>query len=520
MVFWTNYLEPIKTLMISDNELIIHHMNESTNSNNGRLFTLIKIYDLNDFLDNVNYILNLSNLSLFCFLNENLNLVQNLINDNLILRNHIDNEWSKLDSEFKLLFSHIKKLIDIQINDNANKPNSNSSSTSLTNSGDNISNDENANGLMNCVISNGNSSEFKLEAVESTDFKVQKTNDLIEKEQVKQNQISNGKISIDELTSKHRWKKQKEQKYSDQANFELEMDEKKVRIDKLNKFKQSSDEINKFKCKCNYPLPRAHLMMNSKQREIKLILIKLLDDENLDEILDNCFEYGIWSLYLDLLILKRQYVEFIKIVVLLMDINLLTKNSMFIQIFKSNLSLSNELFELFVQQKNLDQKSSNESINSKSICLICKTNLDCDYIKWQDIIDFFYKNLNINDLIDLLMIHHQQLPYSVLNSKLCIHLLKIEMIKQYESSLTNDKLTKLNHHLTSRNSKQKSKQNTDDWSMFLDLNERDCDICNKSLKNFRSSLLVFKCNHVYHKDCDEINIKCSKRTCYVCSNYK
>ena len=149
-------------------------------------------------------------------------------------------------------------------------------------------------------------------------------------------------------------------------------------------------------------------------------------------------------------------------------------------------------------------------------------NLDSDYIKWQDIIDFLFKNLKLNDLLDLLMDHHLQLPYSVLNSKLCTHLLQTEMAKQYESSLTNDKLTRLNQHLAIRNSKYQKSNKTgqqNEWSMYLDLTKKDCDICKRSLKDCKVPLLVYKCNHVYHKDCEELNSSNNlKRVCYVCTN--
>ena len=493
VVFWTDQLNPITNIMISEDELIICHKEESNigddrRPDDERLFTLIKVFDLEEFIENEDHILSLSSLSLFCFLKENQYIASDLIKDNL--KEHVLNEWSKLDDSLKSNFSDLIKLIE-------NKQNG-------------TKHEKSTNEHIDCSTP-GAIESLITDSIESKSQQNGTSNESIESGDGQNASLTNGKKSIDELTSKHRWKRQAEQ-----------IDEKRVLGKKLNRLKQSVDkvQIGKLKCKCNYPSPRAHQMLNGKQKEIRLILIKLLDESNLDEIMETCFEYAIWNLYLDLLILKRRFTDHIKISLLLMDIDLLAKNGLLIQIFKSDLALSRELFGLFVKQKNLNRNELNESNGARSaICLHCETNLQSDYIKWQDIIDFLYKNLKLNDLIDLLMIHHQQLPCSVLNSKLCIHLLQTEMIGKYESSLTNDKLTKLNQHLAIRSSKQKTKvgQGTSQWSMFLDLNARDCDICKKSLKHCRDPLLVFKCDHIYHKDCDETANLGARRACYVCT---
>jgi hypothetical protein len=252
---------------------------------------------------------------------------------------------------------------------------------------------------------------------------------------------------------------------------------------------------------------------------MRLVLIKLLNDNNLDDIIKLSFEYAIWNLYLDLLILKQKYIDYIRTALILMDINLLSKNTLFIKIFKYDFNLGKVLFEKFIEQKNMNS----DELDYKAICLNCKKKLDSDYMRWQDMIDFLHKNLKLNDLIDLLLIYHSKIPKSVLNPKLCFQLLQVEMIKRYQSTLNFDKLVKLNHHLVAtsvKNSKQEAGIKTKNWSTFIDLNLKDCDICKKSLKNCKNSLLIFKCNHIYHKDCEENSNPNLKKTCYVCLNFK
>ena len=376
IVFWTSQLNYITRIMISDEELIICHKNESNNldasannsneDNEDSLFTLIKVYDIDDFIDNEDYILNLSNLSLFCFLNENLSVIAILLKENLNLRDYINDEWTKLGEGMKSKFNSVKNLIDNKADDKQIADHS--QSTIDTESVITISLEQSislVNG--NSVLSNGNVSSTSIKKDEFTNETA--VNDKLNGKDELSNQINrtlqqqiiNGKKSIDELTSKHRWKKSNEP-----------VDEKKVLRKRLNRLKQNLDkmQIMKLKCKCNYPAPRAHQMMNSKQKEIRLILIKLLDDSNLDEILEACFQYAIWNLYLDLLILKRNYIDYIKLALTLMDINLLAKNNLLIAILKSDLNLSRQLFDLFVKQKNLTIKSvesPSKSIASESI---------------------------------------------------------------------------------------------------------------------------------------------------------
>ena len=549
IVFWTNQLNAITNILICDDQLIICHRNESNESSNenarsDRLFTLIKVFDLEDFLENENYLLRLSNLSLFCFLKENQMLTSGLIRDDLILRSHVDNEWFKLEDDLKPVFSDVRDSIDnkpcrTENNNNClDTQNSNLSSTSyetnesistvnsfeqtgsLTNDLSDGEIDFNiriqgeviavqSNGLENGLVSGGLSSEAS-ESNESGDTL------SLEQQNGQPNSIPNGsRKSIEELTSKHRWKKLPDEP----------ADERKVLGKKLGALKQcvDSDQIGSLKCKCGYPAPRAHQMMSSKQKEIRLILIKLLVNANLDETLDTCFELAIWNLYLDLLIIRRRFADYIRTSLLLMDINLLSKNNLFIQIFRSDLNLAKELLSQFVRQKQLCQESPPSAPNestSKAICLHCGAGLDSDYCKWPDMVDFLHKNLKLGDLIDLLTIHHRHLP--ALSPKLCIHLLQTEIIKQYENPMTNEELARLNQKLaqiskSKRTTKIGAGQRTNDWWMLLDLNQRNCDICTKPLRDCRDPLLVFKCGHVYHKDCDETSTLSCKKACYVCS---
>lgn len=518
IVFWTDQITSrIVKIMVSEDELVICHKNESIKNENQketeeeRLFTLIKIYNLDDFLDE-SHLLNLSGFSLFCFLLENESISVDLVNKSTDLKDYLQAEWSKLNDNQKLVFNGLKKLIyPDEINGVENDVNEKDNGINLNDL--NKINDNLLNGLSNGKKFNGksskSSSEGKLNEISSILSKLAKSTESIEI--IKPSNLLNGKFkkSIEELTSKHRWKN--------------ESDEKRTLKKKLKKLKLNIDkqQIDKLKCECNYPSPRSHLILNDKQKNMRLILIKLLDDSNIDEIMDISFEYAIWNLYLDLLILKNRFTDYIKTSLLLMDINLLARNNVFVKKFQSDLELSKELFRLFVEQKNLNPGEDDEQTSNRAVCLNCKTDLNLDYIRWQDIIDFLYKNLKLDDLLELLMIHHQQLPYSVLNTKLCIHLLQTEMIKQYESSLTNDKLTKLNKHLTIRNLKQKSNSglDQDNWSMYIDLSKKDCDICKSSLKSCREPLIVFKCNHIYHKECEEPS-NVAKKTCYVCMNSK
>lgn len=543
IVFWTNQLNAITNILICDDQVIICHRNESneassessnetTNTGSDRLFTLIKVFDLEDFLENENYLLRLSNLSLFCFLKENQLLTSGLIRDDLILRSHVDNEWFKLEDDLKPIFSDIRDSIDnkpgrTENNNCLDTQNSNLSSTSYeTNESTSTANSfEQASSPTN-GLSDGdidfNIGQEEVTAVRSNGLAglSSEANGGLSSEsngsaETLSSEQQNGqpKKSIEELTSKHRWKKLPDEP----------VDERKVLRKKLNALKQcvDGDQIGSLKCKCGHPAPRAHQMMSGKQKEIRLLLIKLLDDTNLDETLDTCFELAIWNLYLDLLIIKRRYADYIRTSLLLMDINLLSKNNLFIRIFRSDLSLAKQLLGQFIRQKQLDQEPPppNESTN-KMICLHCGAGLESDYCKWPDMVDFLYKNLQLNDLLNLLTLHHRHLPASVLSPKLCIHLLQTEIIKQYENPMTNEELARLNEKLAKiKKSTRTTKtgQRTNDWSMLLDLKQKNCNICTKPLRDCRESLLVFKCGHVYHKDCDETSTLSCRKACYVCS---
>lgn len=522
IVFWTNQLNAITNILICDDQLMICHRNESNESPEAgdRLFTLLKVFDLDDFLEN--NVLRLSNLSLFVFLKENRNLIGRLFGDQL--RSHVDNEWLKLEDDLKPIFSDIRQVLDDKSSENSDCPDRQSSFQSSTSFETHESTTTRNNSSEQAGSQTNGDAEIDLNRAiaamqlnepdrskASADENSEANSETNSQQYDQQNGLSNGSAtqkSIEQLTSKHRWKK------SDEP-----VDESKVLQKKLATLKQSLDrnQINGLKCKkCSYPAPRAHQMMSSKQKEIRLILIKLMkDDSRLDEILDACFELAIWNLYMDLLIIKRSYGDYIRTALQLMDLNLVSKNNLFVQIFRSDLNLARQLLDLFVRQ-HLGQDPNKPT--GKAICLHCEASLDVDHIKWPDMIEFLQKNLKLDDLISLLMVHHQHMPTSALPPKLCIQLLQTEIIKQYENPATNEELARLNQQLAKI---KKSKQTTDgsaqaknDWCMHLDLSQKNCDICTKPLKGCRKPLLVFKCDHVYHKDCDETN---SKRACYVCS---
>ena len=267
--------------------------------------------------------------------------------------------------------------------------------------------------------------------------------------------------------------------------------------------------IRRLKCVCGQPLPSSHLNLAPQLMDYERQLLRRMTvDCDLQPYEKACFESSLWIFYTQILLLQQKCDDYLRTCLMLNDLNLL-RNPFFRANFTQDSYLQKQLFNYYSKQK---------ITNNSIACLNCNRTFPSETIKWTELLEYVYSNTDAQRFVELLL-DSEQYMLQPIPDKLLLRLTKSEILKKYESSLTNSKLNRLKNHLVKNSFQSDSLHNSNcqHWCKKINLQVSKCSICDRLFTMGSQTMVVFKCKHLFHKLC-LIEHKQTVKQCYKCKS--